>query len=360
MATPDGRYTQGIESAAHHLLRFLRTFESIQEHMHDSRFADAQAQLRDAVGDTLPALPGQLDQLTPPASMQAFHPSFTTAVMHCARAYDHFLDTQDQDVSIAFRHSRRAFFLGLNGLYDMRAHLPALQPYWVLPDVLPQIDQLETQPHGVDVPVGIVHHRGPSGRYSLYVPESYAPGHRWPLVICLHGGYGRGDEYIWTWLRPAKSKGYIVLSLQSADVTWSILNLSKDTDAIVAMLDRVCDAYAIDRRRIYLTGLSDGGTFAYLLGLSQPEMFAGVAPIAGDILHGLADPLLRRQQGQDLPLFIVHGAHAAIFPVQSIRSAHQLLTRLGYHVTYTELPDWGHAYTYSINEQLIVPWLESL
>jgi hypothetical protein len=26
---------------------------------------------------------------------------------------------------------------------------------------------------------------------------------------------------------------------------------------------------------------------------------------------------------------------------------------------YKELPDWGHAYTYSINETLVLPWFES-
>ena len=30
------------------------------------------------------------------------------------------------------------------------------------------------------------------------------------------------------------------------------------------------------------------------------------------------------------------------------------------HVRYTELPDWGHAYTYSINETLVLPWFEQL
>ena len=30
------------------------------------------------------------------------------------------------------------------------------------------------------------------------------------------------------------------------------------------------------------------------------------------------------------------------------------------NVTYKELPDWGHAYPYSINETLLLPWFESL
>ncbi|ETW93692.1 MAG: hypothetical protein ETSY1_38090 [Candidatus Entotheonella factor] len=360
MAMPDGQYDHQIESATDHILRFLRTFESIQEHMDFSRFAGAQAQLQDAVGDVLPLLPSELDQLTPPAPMQAFHMSFTKAVTHCARAYEQFLDTQDRDLLAAFMYSRREFCLGLNGLYDLRAHLPALQPYWVLPDALPEMDRLETRVDGVDVPVGIVHHTEASGNYALYVPESYSADKPWPLVICLHGASGSGDDYIWTWLRPAKSKGYMVLSPKSADITWSILNLPRDSNAIMAMLDSVCETYVIDHNRIYLTGLSDGGTFAYLWGLSQPETFAGVAPVAGDMLNSMADGLLRRKQGINLPLFIVHGAQDTIFSVQSTRSAHQLLTHLGYNATYTELPDWGHAYTYSINEQLVVPWLESL
>lgn len=360
MAQPDGQYIQQIESAVDHILRFLRTFESIQEHIDFSRFADAQAQLRDTVGNALPLLPGQLDQLTPPASMQVFHRSFTTAVMHCARVYKHFLNTQDRDMLTAFMYSRREFCLGLDGLYSLRTYLPALQPYWVLPDVLPEIDRLETRTDGLNVPVDMMHYTDVSGSYALYIPESYSTSHQWPLIICLHGASGSGGDYIWTWLRPAKSKGYIVLSPKSADVTWSILNLSQDSRAIMAMLDSVCETYVVDRSRIYLTGLSDGGTFAYLLGLSQPETFNGVAPIAGDMLNGMADHLLRRKQGINLPLFIVHGAHDAIFPVQSTRSAHQLLMHLGYNATYTELPDWGHAYTYSINEQLVVPWIESL
>ncbi len=360
MDTPDGRYTQAIASAADHLLGFLRTFESIQEHIHFGQFGEAQAQLRDAVGDTLLSLPGELDALAPPVSVQAFHASFTTVVTHCAQAYDHFLDPQGQDVSIAFMHSRRECCMGLNMLYDIRGYLPVLQPYWVLPDALVQWDRLDTLSPGVDVPVGLMHQTDDTGSYSLYVPESYTPANNWPLVICLHSGYGRGDDYIWTWLRPAKSKGYIVLSPKSADVTWSILQLSRDTDAIVAMLDTICETYAVDRSRIYLTGLSDGGTFAYLMGLSQPGLFAGVAPIAGDILHGMADNMLRQKQGKDLPLFIVHGAHDAIFPVKSTQNAYKLLTHLGYSATYTELPDWGHAYTYSINEQLVLPWFETI
>ena len=69
---------------------------------------------------------------------------------------------------------------------------------------------------------------------------------------------------------------------------------------------------------MYLSGLSDGGTFTYLLGLGRPDLFAGIAPVAGDFT-GMMDDMLRRRQGQNLPICIVHGAHDHIFPVDAIR-----------------------------------------
>jgi phospholipase/carboxylesterase len=120
------------------------------------------------------------------------------------------------------------------------------------------------------------------------------------------------------------------------------------------MLEEVCTTYAVDRKRVYLSGLSDGGTFTYLFGLSSAELFAGIAVIAGE-MHAMVDPLLRRSQGKTVPM-----PQDFIFDVAFTRQSVTLLQRLGYNVTYQELPDWGHAYTYTINEQRVLPWFESI
>ncbi|MGH7961231.1 MAG: hypothetical protein ACRERD_05320, partial [Candidatus Binatia bacterium] len=226
---------------------------------------------------------------------------------------------------------------------------------------LPSLAELETTAPNVEVPVGFTHkpRTDVHAEYSLYVPESYTPQRSWPLIVCLHGGYGRGDDYIWTWLRPAKSKGYLLLAPKSVGPTWSALNPPVDIRSIQAMLDEVLATYTVDRKSIYLTGLSDGGIFTYILGLAQAELFAGIAPVAGE-LHQMADPLLRQGKGKGLPLLVVHGAHDFIFPVESVRQTNGLLQKLGYNLTYTELPDWGHAYCYKINEQIVLPWFESV
>ena len=104
---------------------------------------------------------------------------------------------------------------------------------------------------------------------------------------------------------------------------------------------------------------ADGGTFSYIFGLASAELFAGIAPIAGDF-HPMMDPLLRQKKGIDTPLLVVHGVHDRIFPVETARQACQLFERIGYKVSYRELPDWGHAYPYKINEQIVLPWFVGL
>jgi hypothetical protein len=37
-----------------------------------------------------------------------------------------------------------------------------------------------------------------------------------------------------------------------------------------------------------------------------------------------------------------------------------MLTDLGCNLKYVELAEWGHAFPYSINERLVLPWFESL
>ena len=218
--------------------------------------------------------------------------------------------------------------------------------------------ELETPAADNTAQTGVMHRKqtGKHAEYSLYVPENYDPGKRWPLVITLHGGHGRGDDYLLTWLRTAKSRGLILLSPKSLGQTWSIQQPGLDVRSILSMLETVMDEYAVNTSRILVSGLSDGGTFSYALGISCAKLFVGIAPIAG-----VLPPWLDYKQATALPIFIVHGAKDFIFPVSSARMSRKFLEGQGFaHLNYTELPDWGHAYTYSINETLVLPWFEQL
>ncbi|MBI3248521.1 MAG: hypothetical protein HYZ50_18620 [Deltaproteobacteria bacterium] len=354
-------YRQTLQPIETKLLGFLRTFEKLQEEIQFAQVSGAQQQLQAAAAGLFPQLTTELAALTPPEAQREFHAQLSEAAAALSDSYQLFLGGSGRQFAEAFLNSRNRLCRALYVLYEVRAELPGLAAYWVLPETLPRLAALETRPAGVEAPVGFFQQPRTERhmQYTLYVPEAYSPEQSWPLIVCLHGGYGRGDEYIWTWLRPAKSNGYLLLSPKSAGPTWSVLNPPLDVVSIQAMVEEVCAAYAVDRKRVFLTGLSDGGTFTYLAGLSCPELFAGAAVIAGD-LNPTTDPLLRRKQGIALPLAVIHGVKDFIFDVRSVRQSCDLLKHIGYQVAYTELPEWGHALTYSINERLVLPWFESL
>ena len=116
--------------------------------------------------------------------------------------------------------------------------------------------------------------------WSVYVPESYSAAGSYPLILAMHGGGGRGDDYLLSWLAPARTAGAFVLSPKSIDRTWGLMSDAEsrnDAISLLLMLFQLTQTYpAIDKRRILCTGMSDGGTFSYILNQVLPaRVFAG-------------------------------------------------------------------------------------
>jgi len=353
MANDD--YVNRLTTLQNDVLEILRTFESIQENIRPGTTAASQARLVSVVGDTFHRFEAGFAALTPPAAMTQAHQPLCNAIRELNTAFDLIMSKPGPEWTLAFLHSRSAFCRGLYGLYELRDRLSIIATHFILDGATAPV------PGTSGKATGFIQRKRTDecSDYTLYIPEDYSPDRPLPLIVALHGGYGQGAEYIWTWLRPARSRGYAVLAPKSFDVTWDMSVPSADTRSILRMLDEVRSEYAIDAARIYLTGLSDGGIFTYIMGLEQSHLFRGLAPVAG-ALHPVVDPMLRRGLGKDTPMFVVHGVHDFIFPVAFTRQTCKLLKDIGYNVTYEELPEWGHAYPYSINERMVLPWFESL
>ncbi len=220
-------------------------------------------------------------------------------------------------------------------LYPVRLHLSAWQRFWLLDDA--DFEACEPRPADVHPDSGIQRHEidGQRCAYSSYVPEYYCPARSWPLILALHGGSGNDEDFLWTWLKYAKSRGYLLLSAKSFGPTWH----PWDDPSLLGMLDDMQARYHVDSRRILLTGLSDGGSFGYEVGFSAPERFAGLAVVAGMLRsHRRSDDASR------LPVYIAHGAKDQLFPIGYIRMVVRTLREWGHDVTYHELADFGHAY----------------
>jgi predicted peptidase len=190
--------------------------------------------------------------------------------------------------------------------------------------------------------------------YLLFKPRSYsASGAPVPLIVFLHGSGERGDdlEKVKTWGPPAIVEKnpdfpFMVVSPQLPASEWWHANLLK------AMLDEVLASHNVDRSRVYLTGLSSGGYGTWDLASRYPEYFAAIAPICG----GGRPTQIERLK--DVPAWVFHGAKDTTVPEQQSAIMVAALRALGGDVTYTVLPEGGHAdaWKYAYGEAGLFDW----
>ncbi|HZP39362.1 MAG TPA: phospholipase [Methylomirabilota bacterium] len=207
---------------------------------------------------------------------------------------------------------------------------------------------------------GVLHahnERGERGGASLYVPETAQAGRPAPLIVALHGGSGHGRDFLWVWLREARTRGALLLAPTAAGRTWSITG-GEDVDAprLMAAVEEIARRYPVDRSRVLLTGMSDGATYALLLGLGLDTPFTHLAPACG-VLHPhlLAEGGISNARGR--PIYLVHGWLDWMFPVQTARMARQALEAAGARVVYREIEDLSHTYPRDENPR-ILDWLD--
>lgn len=125
-----------------------------------------------------------------------------------------------------------------------------------------------------------------------YVPDNLADDR--PLVVVLHGctqsaaGYARASG----WVDLAADLGFAVLAPQqqqsnNANKCFNWFEKTQTTRdqgeafSIWEMVERMIVGHRLDRKRIYVTGLSAGGAMACVMLATYPDVFAGGAIIAG-------------------------------------------------------------------------------
>src|SRR5215475_10306459 len=95
---------------------------------------------------------------------------------------------------------------------------------------------------------------GSRGGFSLYVPEYYTPDRPSPLVMALHGGSGNGRNFLWSWLREARSFGAILVAPTATGPTWALMGADSDTPNLMRILEFVRSRLTVDPERLLLTG----------------------------------------------------------------------------------------------------------
>ncbi len=197
--------------------------------------------------------------------------------------------------------------------------------------------------------------------YLLALPKGYGddPARKWPLILFLHGAGERGEdlELVKKHGIPKLAEGgdlpFIAVSPQCPCETW----WSDHIPALLALLDDVAARYAVDERRVYLTGLSMGGYGSWHLGAKHPERFAAVAPICGGGSWHAGFPA-KVQALKGTPVWVFHGAKDPTVPLRESQVLVDKLTECGGNVRFTVYPEAGHdSWTAAYNDPALYEWL---
>jgi polyhydroxybutyrate depolymerase len=142
--------------------------------------------------------------------------------------------------------------------------------------------------------------------YILHIPAPFNNSHPAPLVFDFHGGLGNAESQMQMsgFNALADEKDFIVVYpngsglLEDKMLTWnggtccgySVKHNIDDIGFIRALLAEIELSYSIDPKRIYATGLSNGGIFSYRLACDASDLFAAIAPVSGTLNISPCEP----------------------------------------------------------------------
>lgn len=199
--------------------------------------------------------------------------------------------------------------------------------------------------------------------YLLHLPKGYQATDDdaidWPLVVFLHGAGERGEDLalvkkhgIPKLLEECKELPFIILAPQCPLEGW----WSSELQALDALLADIVERYRVDKRRIYLTGLSMGGYGTWHWAIAHKGTFAAIAPVCGGV-HG---PSRIVEQLKNLPVWAFHGAKDPVVPIGEQQKLVEALRAVGGNVRFTVYPEAEHdSWTETYANPELYSWLLS-
>lgn len=140
-------------------------------------------------------------------------------------------------------------------------------------------------------------HDGLRREYLVHVPKS-AVGKPAPMLLALHGGGGDMDFQArhYGLIEKSEQAGFVLAAPNGTSrfrsgilATWNagaccgraVDEKIDDVGFLKAVIARVSTQAAIDRRRIFATGMSNGALMSYRLACEASDLIRAIAPVAG-------------------------------------------------------------------------------
>jgi dienelactone hydrolase len=224
----------------------------------------------------------------------------------------------------------------MNGAGVASGQLPPAVAAWpmvsaALPGAAAGVVTLRLTTDGL--PPAAVTNRERAARYHLQLPPEYHHGRAWPVLIVLHSAGETSEETLRRWAAPAALNGYLLAAPEWGSGFRHAYDYSEEDHAVVLdVLRHLRQRFQVDNDRVFLAGWGEGGNMAFDVGLSHPDLFAGVMPIGGRPRYFAVEYW---KNGQHLPFYVVIGDQAADSWTQTRRTFEHWV-RVGYPMLLVE------------------------
>lgn len=191
--------------------------------------------------------------------------------------------------------------------------------------------------------------RGEQLPFRLLKPLDYDSTKKYPLVVCLHGSSGCGNDNIKQvaasltaqLLSEPKNRmkypAFLLVPQCPHEKSWGgIPGLPAVDSLVIETIQTLVQELPIDVDRLYLTGNSLGGYGVWFIINKWPGIFAAAIPISGG-----GNPQFTRHP-RYVPIWAFHGAKDRNVPISGSRKMIDALKNLGLNPLYTEYPDAAH------------------
>jgi predicted peptidase len=223
---------------------------------------------------------------------------------------------------------------------------------------------------------------GKTLNYRILYPKDYDLGKKYPVLLFLHGSGERGNDNEKQlvhggdlFLNPSNMEKFpaIILFPQCPEgKSWSSMtNKVEDgkkiyqrttekkpgemSKLLMGLITDTEKKEKVDKKRIYIMGLSMGGFGTFDMLYLYPNTFAAAVPICGGHLPELAGDYAKK-----VPIWLFHGAKDNVVSPDLSRNMYAKLKELGAEVKYTEFPDANHnSWDSTFATPELLPWIFS-
>ncbi|MEZ5059573.1 MAG: T9SS type A sorting domain-containing protein [Saprospiraceae bacterium] len=189
---------------------------------------------------------------------------------------------------------------------------------------------------------GSLNFDGLNRTYILYVPASYTGDESVPLLFNFHGyGSNAQEQFYYADFRSIAEREQFLLVLPqgtefNGNTHWNVGgtyfgSTTNDIGFTEALIDKLESEYNIDSKRIYSTGMSNGGYMSFHLACNLSEKIAAVASVTGAMTPF---SLNNCDCKHPMPAMQIHGTNDPVVPYNGAIWTQSIPSVLNYWVDF--------------------------